>query len=205
MNERRIGTTVVHSDAAALIVHCPALRTAAPALMLALFGAACSIIALASFAGLVGAGGDAASSLLALAFAGVFVLPLLGIGGLFIVVALWSALNALTVATASGEIRIERRWCGMPLSRKSTAVDAITAIDSVREARFVGIFGGARYFRLLARVPGGPLLLADHLQGADETEQVRQLFIAAMQRPALATDGRCDHLADAVKPADAAG
>jgi hypothetical protein len=198
VSEQRIGTTLVHNDASALIVHCPALRAAGPALMLALFGAACSVIAFASFAGLVGNGGDANSHLLALAFAGVFVLPLLGIGGLFVAVALWSALNALTVAIASGELRIERRWCGLRLSNKSVRVDAIAAIDCVREARFTGIFGGRRYFRLLARSPAGPLLLADHLNGAEETEAIKTLLVAATGRPELAAGGTCDHLAAAV-------
>ena len=36
MAEQRIGSTQVHHDAASLIVYCPALRSAAPALMLAL-------------------------------------------------------------------------------------------------------------------------------------------------------------------------
>ncbi len=204
MLERHIGSTVVHQDDAALIVYCPALRTAAPALMLALFGTACSIIAIASFVGLIGTGSDAASSMLAFAFAGVFVLPLLGIGGVFIVIALWSALNSLTVATTAGELRADRRWCGIPLAKKIVPVTSISAIDSVREARFVGIFGSARYFRLLARTPAGALLLADHLKAAEETEQLRRLFIVAMARPELADRGKCEHLTDVAETAGAA-
>ena len=203
MNEQRIGSTLVHGDASALIVYCPALRTAAPALMLALFGVACSIIAFASFAGLVGHSGESASSMLALAFAGVFVLPLLGVGAVFIAIALWSALNALTVATAAGELRADRRWCGIPLAKNIVQVKLISAIDSVREARFVGIFGGARYYRLLARTPAGSILLADHLKAAEETEQIRQLFIAAIARPELADSGKCAHRTDAAEPASA--
>lgn len=199
MVERRIGSTVVHLDDAALIVYCPALRTAAPALMLALFGAACSIIAIASFVGLIGTGSDAASSMLAFAFAGVFVLPLLGIGGVFMAIGLWSALNSLTVATAAGELRADRRWCGIPLMKKIVPVQSISAIDSVREARFLGIFSSARYFRLLARTPVGAILLADHLKAAEETEQVRQLFVTALARPELAGGGKCEHRADAAE------
>jgi hypothetical protein len=195
MREQRIGTVRVHRDAHALRAHCPALRTAAPALMLALFGAACSFIALASLVGLMG--GDTASGLLALAFAGVFVLPLLGLGTLFIAVALWSAFNALTATIAAGELCIERRWCGLPLSKKSLDVRAITALDCVREARFTAIFGGARTFRLLARTPGGALLLADHLGGAEECEQVKRLIVDAARRPELAAGGRSEHLAAA--------
>lgn len=121
MAEHRIGSTQIQQDAAALVLYCPALRSAAPALMLALFGVACSFIALASLSGLVGHGGDGASNLLALAFAGVFVLPLISIGTVFIAIALWTALNALTVAATRREVRADRRWCGLPLARKSSA------------------------------------------------------------------------------------
>jgi hypothetical protein len=204
MNERRIGTTVVHSDASALILHCPALRAAGPALMLAMFGAACSVIAIASMVGLIGASSDAMSNLLAFAFAGVLVLPLFGIGALFIVIALWAALNALTLAVAAGGVRAERRWCGIPLSRRTLQADAITAIDSVRAARFTGIFSGARHYRLLARSAAGALVLADHLQGAAQTEEVKQLLIAALARPELAASGRSDHVTDSRETAGAA-
>ena len=193
MAEQRIGSTQIHQDARSLIVYCPALRSAAPALMLALFGTACSFIALASLTGLVGHGGDGSSNLLALAFAGVFVLPLISIGTLFIAIALWTALNALTVATTHRELRADRRWCGIPLAQKIVAVETIHALDVVRDARFLGFFGGVRHYRLLARTADGNLLLADHLRGADEVEAVKQLFVSALGRPALSENGRCEH------------
>jgi hypothetical protein len=172
--------------------------------MLGAFGVACSMIAMMSFLGLVNAGETAASSLLALAFAGVFVLPLLGVGGLFAGIALWNAFNALTVATANGELRVERRWCGLLLAKKNVPVSAIEQIDCVREARFNGIFGGARFYRLVVRTSNGPLLLADHLRGDDdETEKVLQLFIGAIGRAELAAKGRRDDRAIPAPMADA--
>ena len=193
MAERRIGSTQIHQDAASLIVYCPALRSAAPALMLALFGTACSFIALASLTGLVGHG-DGSSNLLALAFAGVFVLPLISIGTVFIAIALWTALNALTVAATQTELRADRRWCGIPLAQKIVAVETIHALDVLRDARFLGFFGGVRYYRLLARTTNSSLLLADHLRGADEVDAVKQLFVSALGRPALSENGRCEHI-----------
>lgn len=193
MTEQRIGSTQIHQDARSLIVYCPALRSAAPALMLALFGTACSFIALASLTGLVGQGGDGSSNLLALAFAGVFVLPLISIGTVFIAIALWTALNALTVATTETELRADRRWCGIPLAQKIIAVETIHALDVLRDARFLGFFGGVRHYRLLARTADGNLLLADHLRGADEVDAVKQLFVSALGRPALSENGRCEH------------
>lgn len=198
MSEFRIGSAIVHREGTALIVHCPALRNAGASLMLAAFGAACSVIALASFIGLVGASSTNAQSLLALAFAGVFVLPLLGIGAMFIAIALWNACNALTAATAGGELRVERRWCGLLMSRKTVATSAIEKIDCVREARFKGIAGGARFYRLIAQTATGPLMLADHLRGdREETEQTVGLFIDAIGRRELATNGRRDDRAAA--------
>ena len=193
MAERRIGSTQIHQDAASLIVYCPALRSAAPALMLALFGTACSFIALASLTGLVGHG-DGSSNLLALAFAGVFVLPLISIGTVFIAIALWTALNALTVAATQTELRADRRWCGIPLAQKIVAVETIHALDVLRDARFLGFFGGVRHYRLLARTTNDSLLLADHLRGADEVDAVKQLFVSALGRPALSENGRCEHI-----------
>ena len=193
MAEQRIGSTQIHQDAASLIVYCPALRSAAPALMLALFGTACSFIALASLTGLVGHGGGS-SNLLALAFAGVFVLPLISIGTVFIAIALWTALNALTVAATQTELRADRRWCGIPLAQKIVAVETIHALDVLRDARFLGFFGGVRHYRLLARTTNGSLLLADHLRGADEVDAVKQLFVSALGRPALSENGRCEHI-----------
>ena len=198
MSEFRIGSAIVHRDGTALIVHCPALRNAGASLMLAAFGAACSVIALASFIGLVGAGSTNAQSLLALAFAGVFVLPLLGIGALFIAIALWNACNALTAATAGGELRVERRWCGLLLSRKTVPASAIEQIDCVREARFKKLAGGARFYRLVAQTTIGPLVLADHLRGdREETEKTIGLFVDAIGRRELATNGRRDDRAAA--------
>lgn len=204
MAEHRIGSTQIQQDAAALVLYCPALRSAAPALMLALFGVACSFIALASLSGLVGHGGDGASNLLALAFAGVFVLPLISIGTVFIAIALWTALNALTVAATRREVRADRRWCGLPLARKIIRVADIAALDVVREARFLGFFGGVRYYRLLARTAAGSVLLADHLRGAAEVDAVKQLLVEAVGRPALAAGGRCEHAEDAATPGHAA-
>ena len=198
MSEFRIGSAIVHRDGTALIVHCPALRNAGASLMLAAFGAACSVIALASFIGLVGAGSTNAQSLLALAFAGVFVLPLLGIGAMFIAIALWNACNALTAATAGGELRVERRWCGLLLSRKTVPASAIEQIDCVREARFKKLAGGARFYRLIAQTAIGPLVLADHLRGdREETEKTIGLFVDAIGRRELATNGRRDDRAAA--------
>lgn len=204
MTDRRIGSNRVYADGSALVMHCPLLRAAGPALMLAFFGMACSFIAIAAMVGLLGGSADAMSNLLALAFAGVLVLPLFGIGGLFIAIALWTALNSLTVAAAASGLRAERRWCGILFSRKSVPVETIAAIDSVREARFTGIFSGARHYRLRARSAAGTVVLADHLQGAAQTEEAKQLLIDALKRPELAEGGRRDHVTDSRGTADAA-
>ena len=125
---------------------------------------------------------------------GVFVLPLISIGTVFIAIALWTALNALTVAATQTELRADRRWCGIPLAQKIVAVETIHALDVLRDARFLGFFGGVRHYRLLARTTNGSLLLADHLRGADEVDAVKQLFVSALGRPALSESGRCEHI-----------
>ncbi len=197
-------TPAAHSVGAVRIMQCPdgialyfaPLRAAGSALMLALFGGACSVIGLAAVSGLVSSGETAAVSMLALAFAGVFALPLLLLGQFFIVIAVWTAANSLQVEVSSAGLRTARNWFGYTLSRHEVARDDIIAIESRLAARYVGAFGGVRYFRLFARARNlaRPLLIADSLRGPDMTEEIRQLITGGLASPALATPGRQAHL-----------
>jgi hypothetical protein len=174
----------------------PPLRAAGSALMLALFGLACSMIGLAAVAGLVRSGESASASMLALAFAGVFALPLLGLGQIFIAIAVWTAANSLRVEAGSAGLRMGRNLFGYPLVRRAIAGNDITAIESRLAARYVGAFGPARYYRLLARVRNRPqpLVIADSLRGPAMTEEIRQLVITHLARPDLAAAGVQAHV-----------
>jgi hypothetical protein len=174
----------------------PPLRAAGSALMLALFGLACSMIGLAAVAGLARSGDTAAASMLALAFAGVFALPLLALGQVFIAIAVWTAANSLRVEVGSAGLRMVRNVFGYPVVRRGIAGADITAIESRLAARYVGAFGGTRYYRLFARVRNfpRPLLIADSLHGPAMTEEIRQLVVAHLARPALAAAGVQAHL-----------
>jgi hypothetical protein len=174
----------------------PPLRAAGSALMLALFGLACSMIGLAAVAGLARSGETAAASMLALAFAGVFALPLLALGQTFIAIAVWTAANSLRVEVGSGGLRMVRNLFGYPVVRRGIAGADITAIESRLAARYVGAFGGTQYYRLFARVHNfpRPLLIADSLRGSAMTEEIRQLVITQLARPALAAAGVQAHL-----------
>ncbi|MDB5809498.1 MAG: hypothetical protein JWN94_1620 [Betaproteobacteria bacterium] len=163
--------------------------------MLALFGIACSIIGLAAIAGLVSAG---ESAMLALAFAGVFALPLFALGQVFIAIALWTAANALRVEVSAAGVTVVRSWFGYTLSRYSVPREQIAAIESRFAAKYVGAFGSTRYFRLFAQtvnVPR-PLLIADSLKGREMTEDVRQLIIRHLALPELTTAGKQAHIAE---------
>jgi len=175
----------------------PPMRAAGSALMLALFGMACTMIALAAIAGLAGSGESASASMLALAFAGVFALPLFALGQLFIVIALWAAANSLQVEVDGSGLATVRRWFGCRVARRVLLRDDIAAIDSRLAARFVGVFGSARYYRLIARgrQPHQPaVLIADSLKGPAMTEEYRRLFIEHLALPGLATTGQQAHL-----------
>ena len=175
----------------------PPLRTAGSTLMLALFGIACTIIGLASISGLARSGDSAPASMLALAFAGVFALPLFALGQLFIAIALWAAASSLLVEVSSTGLATERRWFGFRVAQRMLRRDDIAAIDSRLAARYVGAFGDSRYYRLVARgrnpdLP--PLLIADSLKGPEMTDEIRRLFIDRLDLPALATAGEQAHL-----------
>ncbi len=97
----------------------PPRRAAGSALMLTIFGAACSIIVVMSVAGLERSGDSPASSNVALAFAGVFSLPLFAIGQLFIVIGFWTAVNSLAVEASAAGLRSTRRCFGIAVARRS--------------------------------------------------------------------------------------
>jgi hypothetical protein len=194
---RTVGAIHITPRADGVALYFPPLRAAGSALMLALFGGACSVIGLAALSGLARLGETAAASMLALAFAGVFALPLFALGQLFIVIAAWSAANSLHVEVSAAGVQMVRRWFGYAVGRHAVPRAEIAAIESRLAARYVGAFGGTRYFRLvaLARGPGRALLIADSLKGPAMTEEVRQLVLEHLALPALATAGRQAHVA----------
>ena len=193
---RTLGAVRITPLACGMELYFPPLRAAGSALMLALFGLACSMIGLAAVAGLARSGETAAASLLALAFAGVFALPLLALGQIFIVIAVWTAANSLRVEVGNAGLGMVRSLFGYAIVRRGIAGENITAIDSRLAAKYVGAFGDTRYYRLFARVRNlpRPLLIADSLRGPAMTEEIRQLVIAQLARPALAAAGVQAHL-----------
>jgi hypothetical protein len=197
-----IGAIQVTPRAGGVELYFPPLRAAGSALMLALFGIACSVIGLAAISGLVRSGESAAASLVALAFAGVFALPLFLLGQLFIATALWSAANSLEVEVSAAGIITVRRWFGYAVARHALAREEIAAIDSRPAAKYIGAFGGARYYCLIARggAPPRRILIADSLQGPAMTDELRHIIIEHLAMPALATAGELAH-APAGEPA----
>jgi hypothetical protein len=165
--------------------------------MLALFGIACSVIGIAAIAGLVRSGETAEASMLALAFAGVFALPLFALGQLFIAVALWTAANSLSVEVNQEGLRIVRNWFGYPIVRRVVASGNLIAVESRLDAKYIGAFGPARYYRLFARATTSDrlLVIADTLKGPHMTEEIRQLIIEHLRLPALAAAGTQAHIA----------
>jgi len=199
---RTVGAIHVTPRADGVALHFPPLRASASALMLALFGGACSVIGLAAISGLARSGETAAASMLALAFAGVFALPLFALGQLFIAIAVWTAANSLHVDVSSAGLRVVRRCFGFAIARRDLASDEITAIESRFAARYIGVFGGTRYYRLVAltRNAGRPLPIADSLKGPAMAEEIRQLVIEKLALPGLAEAGTQVHL----EPVDSA-
>lgn len=194
---RTVGAILIVPYAASVGLHFPALRAAGSALMLGLFGGACSVIALAAVSGLVRSGETAATSMLALAFAGVFALPLFALGQLFIVIAVWTAANSLHVEVSNAGLRTVRKWFGYTIVQRAIARDEIAAIDSRLAAKYIGAFGSVRYYRLFARTRGAarPVLIADSLKGPTMVEEIRQLIVEHLGPPAVGTSGRQAHLA----------
>jgi hypothetical protein len=187
----RLGAILFTPRAQGVELHFPPLRAAGSALMLGLFGVACGVIGAAAVSGLAHSGNSATISMLALAFAGVFALPLTGLGLLFIAIAAWTALNSLTVDVDNTGVRTVRRLLGFEVARHALPRQAIAAIEIRLAAKYIGVFGAQRYYRLAAvgrSAHAGPLILviADSLKGDAMAEEVKNLVIAQLEMPELA-------------------
>lgn len=193
---RTVGAIRVTPLASGIELYCPPLRAAGSALMLAFFGLACSMIGLAAVAGLSRSSESASASMLALAFAGVFALPLLALGQIFIAIAVWTAANSLRVEVSRDGLRMTRNVFGYAVVRRVIPSGDITAIESRLAARYVGVFGPVRYYRLFARAGNftQPILVADSLKGPAMTEELRQLIIEHLALPALVAAGVQAHI-----------
>jgi hypothetical protein len=193
---RTIGAVRITPLASGIELYFPPLRAAGSALMLALFGLACSMIGLAAVAGLARSSESAAASMLALAFAGVFALPLLALGQVFMATAVWTAANSLRVEAGSAGLHMVRNLFGYAVVRREISSADIAAIESRLAARYVGAFGATRYYRLVARVRNfaRPLLIADSLRGPAMTDEIRRLLIEHLALPALAAAGVQAHV-----------
>ncbi len=193
---RTIGAIRITPLASGIELYFPPLRAAGSALMLALFGLACSMIGLAAVAGLARSSESAAASFLALAFAGVFALPLLALGQVYIAIAVWTAANSLRIEVSGAGLRMTRNLFGYVVVRREISSADIAAIESRLAAKYVGAFGNARYYRLFARARNfpRPLLIADSLRGPAMTEEIRQFVLTHLALPALATAGVQAHV-----------
>jgi hypothetical protein len=187
----RLGAILVTTRAQGVELYFPPLRAAGSALMLALFGIACGVIGAAAVSGLARSGDSATASMLALAFAGVFALPLTGLGLAFIAIAVWTALNSLTVEVNNTGLRTVRRWLGFEVARRALPRHEIAAIEIRLTAKYIGVFGALRYYRLIALGRGAQarhctLVIADSLQGHAMAEDVKNIIIANLEMPELA-------------------
>lgn len=187
----RLGAILITTRAPGIQLHFPPLRAAGSALMLGLFGAACAVIGVAAVSGLVRSGASEAASLLALAFAGVFALPLAGLGLVFIAIAAWTALNSLTVEVDNTGLRAIRRWLGFEVGRRALSRHQIAAIEIRLAAKYIGVFGARRYFRLVAFERGAQardrnLVIADSLKGDAMAEELKDIIVAQLEMPELA-------------------
>lgn len=182
----RIGAACITARGPGVELHFPPLRATGSALMLALFGAACSVIGIAAIAGLLRSSGSVAATLLALSFAGVFALPLVGLGLWFLAIAIWTAANSLIIEIGAAGLQMERRCFGFLFARHTMPSADITAIDAQPAAKYIGVFGAVRYYRLFARGRNRALLVADSLKGQAMAGQMRNLIIERLQMPGLA-------------------
>lgn len=186
-----LGAILITTRAPGVELHFPALRAAGSALMLGFFGVACGVIGAAAVSGLARSGGSETASMLAFAFAGVFALPLTGLGLLFIAIAVWTALNSLTVEVNNTGLRTVRRWLGFEVARRALLRQEIAAIEIRLTAKYIGVFGALRYYRLIARgrdalVSDRTLIVADSLKGYAMAEDVKNIIIAQLEMPELA-------------------
>lgn len=183
---RSIGPVRVTKRGTVIELYFPPLRAAGSALMLALFGVACCVIGGTAASGLLHSGPSSTANLLAFAFAGVFALPLVGLGLWFITIAIWTAANSLTVEISTAGLRTERRCLGYSFARRELRRDDIATIDARLAAKYIGVFDAVRYYRLFAQGRDRALLIADSLKGPGVADNVRNMIVEQLGIPELA-------------------
>ena len=102
---------------------------------LAAFGAVCVVLPVTAIAGLLSAPGSEASSLLAIVFAGAFIVPVMVFGVVFILLALYMAANSFSVEVSASEIRTERRVFGIASAAAAMRCTDIAAIEQQPDRR----------------------------------------------------------------------
>jgi hypothetical protein len=170
----------------------PPLRAPGSALMLGLFGVSCIVIGGAATSGLLHSGEVPAANFVALAFAGVFALPLVAVGLWFVVIAAWAAANSMTVEVRGAGLRVTRRVCGCAFARHEMRPDELTALELVPAPRYVGAFGSERHYRIRARAGASAVIVADNLKGRAGAAELRRLIGEKLQRPELTANDTGD-------------
>jgi len=133
----------------------PPLRAPAAALALALFGAACLVPGVFAAAAMAPASGSDSAGMVALWLMGIFILPFVAFGVVFITVAAYLLGNSLRVEVTESGIASVRSVFGLPLARRRVARADIAALEAVAPLRYRGLSREEPYYSLVVKTRSG--------------------------------------------------
>jgi len=136
-------------------LHFPPLRTPAPALALALFGAAGFIPGLFAALAVAPLAASGAAGMMAVWLMSIFIVPFIAFGVLFIVLAVYLVGNSLTVAVTESEIRSQRRVFGILQRERCVRRTDVAALEAVAVLRYRWPRDDVPFYSLVVRTRSG--------------------------------------------------
>ena len=127
------------------------------------------------------ADGADAAGLLALALTAAVVYPVIAFGAIFVLIAVYTLANTLTVEVDTAAIRCVRRVLGFKFSQREMPAAAISAIEQ-EATPSPRVLGGAPRYRLVATSAQGPkLVVAEALRDEATCRSLQSLIEKRVQ------------------------
>lgn len=123
--------------------------------------------------------GSNAGGLLGIALIGIFIVPFPAFGAVFVVLAVVTLANSLTVNVSAARIATVRRVFGIALRRREIACTDIAAIELRPAPRYQNVFNAGTRYRLVARHAAQrnhELVVAEDLEGEIAAAKIQALI-----------------------------
>jgi len=168
------------TDASGIELYFPPFRAPAAALTLALFGVTCLVPGVLAAVAVLPASGADSAGMVALWLMGIFILPFVAFGVVFIAVAAYLLANSLRVEVTGSGIVSARSVFGLPLAQRRVARADIAALDAVA-LRYRGLFREDAHYGLVVKTKSGTGLTLREAWRTGRLEQYRNRAVTVAE------------------------